>query len=93
MSKKRRTFSKDFKARVALEALQGVKTLQELASHYQVHPNQVSTWRRQLLEGAASLFERGNAASEEADAEQQTAPLYQEIGRLKMENDFLRKKL
>jgi transposase-like protein len=93
MSKKRRTFSKDFKARVALEALQGVKTLQELASHYQVHPNQVSTWRRQLLEGAASLFERGNAAAEEADAEQQTAPLYQEIGRLKMENDFLRKKL
>ena len=93
MSQKRRTFSKEFKARVALEAIQGAKTLHEIASAYQVHPHQVSTWRKQLLDGAAGLFERGNAASADDDVEAKTGPLYQEIGRLKMENDFLRKKL
>ncbi len=93
MSKKRRTFSKEFKARVALQALQGTKTLQQIAGEYKVHPNQVSTWRKQLLDGASGLFERGNAATDDDDVEEKTAPLYQEIGRLKMENDFLRKKL
>jgi transposase-like protein len=95
MSQKRRTFSKEFKAKVALEAVQGVKTLQQIASQHQVHPNQVSAWRKQLLDGAASLFERGEGGTDGADAagEAQTAPLYQKIGRLEMENDFLRKKL
>jgi putative transposase len=93
MSRKRRTFGKEFKARVALAALQGAKTLQELASQYQVHPNQVSAWRKQLLDGAADVFERGAGTAAGGDVEAQTAPLYQEIGRLKMENDFLRKKL
>jgi transposase-like protein len=93
MNRKRRKFGKDFKARVALDAVRGVKTLPELASEYQVHPNQISAWRQQLIAGAAELFERGHAAGAISDAEELTAPLYQEIGRLKMENDFLRKKL
>jgi len=93
MSKKRRTFGNDFKARVTLEAVRDVKTLHELAGHYQVHPNQVSAWRQLLIEGAPELFERGHASGASSDAEELTGPLYQEIGRLKMENDFLRKKL
>ncbi len=93
MSKKRRSFGKEFKARVALEALRGVKTLPELASQHQVHPNQISAWRQQLIAGAAELFERGHSAAAPGDLQAQMAPLYEEIGRLKMENDFLRKKL
>jgi putative transposase len=93
MNRKRRTFSKSFKARVALEAIKGIKTLNELASEYDVHPNQITAWRKQLLDGAEELFERGAGKQISKDEEAVTAPLYQEIGRLKIENDFLRKKL
>ncbi len=93
MGKKRRTYTKQFKARVALEAVKGIKTLSELASEYRVHPNQIGQWRKQLLEAAPELFERGAATSREHSDEELTAPLYEEIGRLKMEVDFLRKKL
>lgn len=91
MGAKRKHHSEAFKAKVALEAVKGVCTLSELASRYRVHPTQIAQWKRQLLENAPLCFERGrNGAG--LDPEALTAPLYQEIGRLKMEVDFLQKK-
>jgi len=58
MGKKRRTFTDKFKAMVAIEAIKGIKTLNELASEYQVHPNQISDWKKQLLSNAPDLFPR-----------------------------------
>ena len=92
MGKKRRQFTDKFKAKVALEAVKGVKTLAELASEYQVHPNQVSEWKKQLLSHAPELFSRKNAGSVRSE-EELTAPLYEEIGRLKMDVKWLEKKL
>lgn len=92
MGKKRRAFSDKFKAKVALEAVKGVKTIAQLATEHQVHPNQVSTWKRQLLENAAKLFAGGQSSKSKTEAEV-TAPLYEEIGRLKMDIKWLEKKL
>lgn len=77
---------------MALEARKGVHPLNELASRHKVHPTQIAQWKRQLTENAVELFERGHGRGA-PDADGLTAPLHQEIGRLKMENDFLRKKL
>ena len=91
MGKKRRKFSDQFKAKVALEAVRGVKTLAELAAQYQVHPNQVSQWKKQLLSQAQDVFSGKNNESAKA-ADELTAPLYEEIGRLKMDIKWLEKK-
>jgi putative transposase len=91
MGQKRKNHSKEFKAKVALEAVKGSQSLTELASRFKVHPNQIGQWKRQLVESAPQAFERG-ACRRGDDGESLTAPLYQEIGRLKMEVDFLRKK-
>jgi len=91
MVQKRKRHSTEFKAKVALEALKGVETLNVLASRYKVHPTQIVQWKKQLTENAPQLFARGQGGAT-VDAEQLTAPLYQEIGRLKMEVDFLQKK-
>lgn len=88
---KGKRLSADFKARVALEAAKGQKTASELAQAYQVHPTQISQWKRQLLEKLPELFASGKARKE-PPVETATAPLYEEIGRLKVELDFLRKK-
>lgn len=92
MTKKRRRFTSKFKAKIALDAVRGVKTLAELATEYKVHPNQISTWKKHLLAQAEYLFERGESASEKSE-EEVTAPLYEEIGRLKMDIKWLEKKL
>mgnify|MGYP000279783361 FL=1 len=84
---KRRNFTDQFKAKVALEALRGDKTIQEIAAKYQVHPNQVSTWKRQAMDGMADLFSRGGKPSGPSDAE--IKDLHAKIGRLTIENDFL----
>jgi len=84
---KRRNFTDQFKAKVALEALRGDKTIQEIAAKYQVHPNQVSTWKRQAMDGMADLFSRGGKPSGPSDAE--IKELHAKIGRLTIENDFL----
>jgi len=92
MARTRRRFSAEFKAKVALDSVRGLKTLSELASEYRVHPNQISEWKRQLLKNAPELFctaKTGTAKSEE----ELTAPLYEEIGRLKMDLKWLQKKL
>lgn len=83
--------SADLKARVALEAAKGHKTASEIAQEYQVHPTQISQWKRQLLDGLPDLFEAGQSRKEPT-TEEVTAPLYEEIGRLKMELNFLQKK-
>lgn len=92
MGKKRRTFTDKFKAKVALEAVKGVKTLAELATEYQVHPTQVSEWKRLLLEHSQELFSSGMNRAEKTE-EELTSPLYEEIGRLKMDIKWLEKKL
>jgi len=91
---KRRKHTDDFKARVAVEAIKGVKTLAELSSAYGVHPTVIAHWRRQLLDGAPGVFSPGSGAGSNGKHEEElTAPLYEEIGRLKMEVDWLKKKL
>ena len=92
MGRQRRTFTDKFKAQVAIEAIKGVKTLSELASEYQVHPNQISDWKKQLLTNAPALFASGKKPQGKTD-EELTAPLYEEIGRLKMDLKWLEKKL
>ncbi len=88
MKQGRRNHSSAFKARVALEAMKGDQTVAELAGRYQVHPSQVQTWKKALLEGAASVFEGANGKREKGD-EALIAQLYQQIGQLKVEKDFL----
>ena len=88
----RRRHSSAFKAHVALEAVKGQKTLNELASEFGVHPVQIAQWKRQLLDASAGLFENGSATRREREHEQLVEQLYQEIGQLKVEVDWLRKK-
>ena len=92
MGKKRRKHSDEFKAKVALEAVRGIRTLSELSSAYGVHSTVIAHWKRQLLEGASTVFVRGSGSGVRSE-EEVTAPLYEEIGRLKMEVDWLKKKL
>ena len=84
---KRRNFTDAFKARVALEALRGDKTVQESAATHRVHPNQISTWKRQAVEGMADVFARGGKSDGPTEAD--VKELHAKIGRLTVENDFL----
>lgn len=84
---KRRNFTDQFKAKVALEALRGDKTVQEIAAKHQLHPNQVSTWKRQAIEGMADVFSGGGKQTGPTEAE--VKDLHAKIGRLAVENDFL----
>jgi putative transposase len=91
MSKRRRRFGAEFKFKVGLEAAKGTKTLNELSSEYGVHANQISAWKRELLEGGATLFSSKNARHQR-EQEALQAELYEQIGRLKMELEWLKKK-
>jgi len=93
MGKKRQSFSKDFKAKVALEALREESTIQEIAVKYGVHPNQISQWKAQAISGMADIFERPNKKSEAVRRqEEQENELLKTIGKQKVELDFLKKK-
>jgi len=92
MGTKRRSYSDKFKAKVALEAVREVKTISELASEHQVHPSQISTWKKLLVGNAAELFSRGSNHTNKTE-DQLTGPLYEEIGRLRMDVKWLKKKL
>ena len=92
MAKQRKKHTAGFKARVALAALKGDKTVNELAGKYEVHPTLIHGWKKQLLSGAEEVFAQpGKAAA--ADAEAQKAELFEQIGRLKMELEWLKKKV
>ena len=91
MAGKRKQHSAAFKAQVALAAFKGDKTVNELASQHGVHPTLIHAWKKQLLAGAEDLFSNGNKAAAQ-DHEAVQAQLYEQIGRLKMELDWLKKK-
>jgi len=84
----RRRFGGEFKARVALEALRGDKTVQEIAAKHKVHPNQVSTWKRQAMDGLAKVFSNGTDRDRQ-DHESEIRDLHAKIGQLTVERDFL----
>jgi transposase-like protein len=91
MSQKRKQHSSQFKAKVALAALQNQETTAQLSSHFGVHPTMISAWKRQLLDGAAELFDKNNKSRKQIEG--QLDELYRQIGQLKVENDFLARKL
>ena len=88
MSIERRKHSPTFKAKVALEAVKGEATVAQLAARYEVHPGQIQAWKKALLEGGASVFGRNHDKGQKSD-EALVARLYQQIGQLKVERDFL----
>ena len=88
----RRRFTGEFKARLALEALRGDQTVQEIAARHQVHPNQVSTWKRQAVDGLSDVFSNGTDV-ERQDRESEIHDLHAKIGQLTVEWDFLSKGL
>lgn len=90
MKKPRRNHSAAFKAQVALEAIRGEKTVAEIAAHHEVHPNQVTSWKTQLLENAAAIF-GGNAIAE--DGKERIRELHAKIGELTVERDSLERAL
>ena len=91
MAGKRRRFGGAFKAKVALAACRGDKTTAQLAAEYEVHVGQITAWKKQLLEEAAVLFEDGRSKRATEDATDEVE-LYEQIGRLKMEVEWLKKK-
>lgn len=91
MTKQRRQFSPQFKFTVALEALRELKTINEIASGYNVHPSQVKTWKKQLLSEGPAVFDRSAAQPQRGQQAQETE-LFEQIGRLKMEVEWLKKK-
>ena len=91
MSKKRTRYTAQFTCQLALEAAKGLKTINALASEHGVHPHQVSEWKRQLLEVGSTIFSR-EGAHHEREQQEREVDLYEQIGRLKMELEWLKKK-
>jgi putative transposase len=92
VARKRRQHSNEFKFKVALEASKGLRTLNEIASEYNLHPNQVGSWKKQLLEEGPAVF-GNNTVRQLREQEAREAELYEQIGRLKMELEWLEKKV
>ena len=88
----RQKHSAAFKAKVALAAIKGDRTVGELAGEYGVHPSQIHAWKKALLDGAAGVFESGSERDDKTN-EIQVGELYRQIGQLKVENDFLARRL
>ena len=90
-SSTKKKYDGSFKAKVVLESIKAEKTLAELAGQYQVHPSQIMKWKKQVMEGLAGIFD-GKCERKDAEADELASKLYQEIGRLKVELDWLKKK-
>ena len=91
MTKKRRQYSKEFKFKIALEAVKGVKTVSQLAAEHNLHPTQIGQWKKQLLQQGSTVFTRPNDR-QQREQQDREAELYEQIGRLKMELEWLKKK-
>ncbi len=91
MSKKRTQYKPEFKAKVALAALRNDDTVAELSVRFGIHPTMIHNWKRALLDGAADIFDKGQKSRKQNEA--QVEELYRHIGQLKVERDFLSKKL
>jgi transposase len=91
MKSKRRKFSAHFKAKVAVEALKERESLLELSRRFEIHPNMISKWKHEFLENSSTVFEKERSAEEEAMPDPEK--LYAKIGKLELENDFLKKSL
>lgn len=92
MKKERRKFSASFKAKVAIEAIKEVSTVQELASKYDIHPTQIAAWKREFLENAELVFSKEQPAAHEGENSKEK-DLYSKIGELQVQVDFLKKVL
>ncbi len=90
---RRRTHRPEFKARVAMKAISGRKTIQEIPDGHAIHPIQVNQWKRQLLDGASELFTRGKKTKDKEKGQTKEAELFQQIGQLLMELEWLKKNL
>lgn len=89
----RRKISPSLKAKVALEAIKGLRSINEIASEYEVHPNQVSQWKKQFQDNAENLFSKTDKKSkEDRTSDEMNEKLYAKIGKLEMELEFLKKK-
>ncbi len=93
MPRVRRRFDGKFKSRVALEAIRGMKAISEIAKQFKVHPNQVTLWKKQLLEGAEAVFEGSASSGKKSEDEPEAAELYEQIGRMKIELEWLKTKV
>ena len=89
----RRKFKADFKAKVAIAAIKEQQTIEEICKKFAIHPTQANLWKREFLANAAQLFDKENKHLEQEDQEKKLQELYAQIGQLKVENDFLKKKL
>ena len=92
MAKRRKIHTAEFKAKVALAALKELKTASQLASHFKLHPTQIHQWKRVAQEGLPELFEKGSSRRQSDESQAREDELYQEIGKLKMELEWLKKK-
>lgn len=86
----KKTYSKEFKAKVALEAIKEEKTLAEIAAQFEVHPNQVTQWKKKAIESIADIFAKASDKKDNSDEDRDE--LFRQIGQLKVENEFLKKK-
>ena len=93
MKRTRRKFSASFKAKVVLEALKERKSLSELAESFHLHPNQISQWKKEFLSNAEQAFGGSDSRSELTSLKEERDSLYQQIGKLSMENEWLKKKV
>jgi transposase-like protein len=93
MARQRKTFSAEFKAKVALEAIRGISTTAEIALRYKVHPNQITKWKKQAQDNLAALFADGRSKTNKGEDDRLKDRLYQQIGQLQFELDWLKKKV